>query len=218
MLHRASNRPGADERHGLAIGEDANVVGDGREGLGEFTRHLAGTERRVLATEEVSQDGSSQRVSQGVQHVLLGVVVFCHRRLLFGSLGTRLFSAQYLERFKSINRIREIKYRIFPVDRLRRTRNHPAVNDLGDSVAKGFGAKLRKAREDAGLTQEELAYLGGISRTVISPLELGQHAPRLDTLIKLAGALGVEPCQLIADVRWTPPPAQGPSGGSFRDL
>ena len=59
------------------------------------------------------------------------------------------------------------------------------------------------------------AYRGGLHRTVISPLELGQHAPRLDTLIKLAGALGVEPCELIPDLRWTPP-ARGPAGGNFR--
>ncbi len=49
------------------------------------------------------------------------------------------------------------------------------------------------------------------------PPDFSASRPRLDTVIKLAGALGIEPCELIADVRWTPPPA-GPSGGGFRKL
>jgi transcriptional regulator with XRE-family HTH domain len=100
---------------------------------------------------------------------------------------------------------------------LRRARHDPAVSDLSDSVAKGFGEKLRKAREEAQLSQEELAYLGGVNRTLVGQLELGRHSPRLDTVIKLAGALGIEPCQLISDVRWTPP-AEGPPGGEFRRI
>jgi transcriptional regulator with XRE-family HTH domain len=104
---------------------------------------------------------------------------------------------------------------IFPVDQLRRTRQDHRVDDLSAAVARDFGAKLRQAREGAGLTQEALADLSGISRTAISPLERGQHMPRLDTLIKLAGALGTEPCELIADYRWHPP-TQGPALGRFQ--
>jgi transcriptional regulator with XRE-family HTH domain len=90
------------------------------------------------------------------------------------------------------------------------------VSELNDSVARGFGAKLLVARENAKLTQEALGHLSSVHRTEISQLELGKHIPRLDTLIKLAGALGVEPCELVADVRWTPPLTE-PSGG-FREI
>lgn len=89
------------------------------------------------------------------------------------------------------------------------------MDDLSAAVAQDFGAKVRKAREAAGLSQEALADLSGMSRTVISPLERGGHMPRLDTVIKLAGALGLEPCQLMTDYRWHPP-TQGPVVGRFR--
>jgi ribosome-binding protein aMBF1 (putative translation factor) len=132
-----------------------------------------------------------------------------------GSLGARLFGSAFLERCRSINRNKEIFSGISSVARLLRKRNHPAVRDLSDSVARSFGEKLRAARVKARLSQEELAYRGGVNRTLVGQLELGRHSPRLDTVIKLAGALGIEPCQLIADVRWEPP-ADGPPGGEFR--
>jgi len=137
--------------------------------------------------------------------------------LLLDMKRTCLFIAQVNEHSVSINRIPEIKYWTYPVDPLRRTRNDPAVDELTKSVAEGFGARLRTARENAGLTQEELAYLAGTNRSAVSPLELGQHIPRMDTLIRLAGALGVEPCELMGDVRWLPPPGDARSPGRFSD-
>ena len=89
------------------------------------------------------------------------------------------------------------------------------MDDLSAAVARDFGAKLRKARQASGLSQEALADLSGMTRTAISPLERGDHMPRLDTVIKLAGALGKEPCELIADYRWHPP-TRGPAAGRFR--
>ncbi len=56
-----------------------------------------------------------------------------------------------------------------------------------------------------------------MTRTAIGPLERGNHMPRLDTVIKLAGALGMEPCELMADYRWHPP-TQGPAVGRFRSV
>ena len=82
-------------------------------------------------------------------------------------------------------------------------------------VGEDFGAKLREARANAGLTQEALADLTGMSRGAISPLERGEHMPRLDTLLKLAGALEVEPSALIADYRYRPPKHGRPTAGSF---
>jgi DNA-binding XRE family transcriptional regulator len=111
----------------------------------------------------------------------------------------------------------EIHSTIRRVDALLRTRHDPAVADLSDSVAKAFGRKLLAARLRAELTQEALGYLSSVHRTEISQLELGNHVPRLDTVIKIAGALKIEPCELMADVRWTPPPV-GPAGGGFREL
>jgi transcriptional regulator with XRE-family HTH domain len=103
------------------------------------------------------------------------------------------------------------------VDALLRKRHDPSVSDLSESVAKAFGEKLLAARQKAQLTQEALGYLSSVHRTEISQLELGNHIPRLDTVIKIAGALNIEPCELIADVRWAPPP-EGPSSGGFRKI
>lgn len=65
-----------------------------------------------------------------------------------------------------------------------------------------FAANLRKARLNAGVTQEELAHRCDLHRTEISLLERAGREPRLGTLIKLAGALGVTPGSLCAGVSW----------------
>lgn len=84
-----------------------------------------------------------------------------------------------------------------------------------DHVARAFGQALHEARVKTALSQEELAHRSDVHRTQISQLELGKRLPRLDTLIKIAGALGVEPCALVTDVRWAPPEV-GPQQGGFR--
>ncbi len=103
------------------------------------------------------------------------------------------------------------------VDALQRNRDDPAVADLSNRVGRAFGAKLLAAREKAGLTQEELGYLSTVNPAQISQLELGNHTPRLDTVIKLAGGLNIEPCELIGDVRFRPPPV-GPDKGGWIDV
>jgi len=54
----------------------------------------------------------------------------------------------------------------------------------------GLAEELGRLREDAGLTQEELAELSGVSRRTIVALEGMDANPRLNTLSKLAVALG----------------------------
>jgi transcriptional regulator with XRE-family HTH domain len=71
-------------------------------------------------------------------------------------------------------------------------------------VGDRFAANLRTLREAAGLNQEELALRADIHRTQISFVESGQRMPRLDTLIKLAGALGVTANDLVAGIVWEP--------------
>lgn len=71
-------------------------------------------------------------------------------------------------------------------------------------VAECFGANLRVARRQAGLTQEELSYRAGLHRTEIAHLECGKREPRISTLVKLVGALSVPPDQLLEGMAWTP--------------
>ena len=72
------------------------------------------------------------------------------------------------------------------------------------SVAKQFGANLAAARERSGITQEELAFRASLHRTEIGLLERGGRLPRIDTLAKLAGALGVPTSSLLDGIEWTP--------------
>ena len=55
-----------------------------------------------------------------------------------------------------------------------------------------FGALLRQAREEAGLTQEQLARLMHTKKTAISRLENRAGDIKLSTLRKAARALGKE--------------------------
>jgi DNA-binding XRE family transcriptional regulator len=104
---------------------------------------------------------------------------------------------------------------VCPVDSLLRPRQDLNVTELSVTVGKAFGIKLSAARTRAKLSQEALGYLSGIHRTQISRLEAGDNVPGLDTVIQLAGALGVETLELLPAVRWDPPTL--PPGGGFRD-
>ena len=73
-----------------------------------------------------------------------------------------------------------------------------------DAVAERFGANLRKLRAEADMTQEELALRAEVHRTQISLMEGADRLPRLDTAIKLAGALGATVGELTAEIVWTP--------------
>ncbi len=57
---------------------------------------------------------------------------------------------------------------------------------------------LREARRRAALTQGELAEKAGVGITTIVRIETGEITePRVSTLRKLAGALGIEPRDLL---------------------
>lgn len=59
-----------------------------------------------------------------------------------------------------------------------------------------IGGRIRGFREQAGLTQQELAEKAGLRQSHISRLEKGHHSPSALTLEKIAGALGVAVSEL----------------------
>lgn len=67
-----------------------------------------------------------------------------------------------------------------------------------------FAENLIRLRKQAGLSQELLAKRAGLHRTAIGLLEKGARVPRIDTLIKLASALGVEAADLLEGIDWQP--------------
>ena len=60
-------------------------------------------------------------------------------------------------------------------------------------VADQFGSNLAYCRSQAKLSQEELAVRASLHRTAVGQLERGERVARVDTLIKLAGSLGIPP-------------------------
>ena len=70
-------------------------------------------------------------------------------------------------------------------------------------LARRFGANLRHVRKQADLSQEEVGFRASLHRTEVGLLERGERVPRIDTLMKLAGALGVRiDCALLDGIAW----------------
>jgi len=67
-----------------------------------------------------------------------------------------------------------------------------------------FAANVKRCREVTDLSQEEVGVRAGLHRTEIGLLERGERVPKIDTLIKLAVALEVDPAQLLAGIEWVP--------------
>jgi DNA-binding XRE family transcriptional regulator len=62
-----------------------------------------------------------------------------------------------------------------------------------------LGARLRALRLEAGLTQAELARRTGIHRPNIARVEAGRHTPSLETLARLASAIGVPTTRVLSE-------------------
>lgn len=60
-----------------------------------------------------------------------------------------------------------------------------------------LGARIRAARERARLTQEAVANAAETDRPTVVRIEAGQQSPTLDTLIKLARAMGVQVWEMV---------------------
>lgn len=76
----------------------------------------------------------------------------------------------------------------------------PAVS----AVAERFAENLARYLGKSPLSQEEVAARAEINRTQISKLLQGDQVCRLDTAVKLAGALEIEPAKLIEGITWDP--------------
>jgi len=64
-------------------------------------------------------------------------------------------------------------------------------------VPGALGKNLRRARQQAGLTQEEVAERSGVHSTEVSRIERGKRDPRVSTLERLAKAVEVSPSDLL---------------------
>lgn len=60
-----------------------------------------------------------------------------------------------------------------------------------------FARNLRRCRQAAGLSQEELAHRAEVDRTYISALERSVYGATIDVVDKLASVLSVEAADLL---------------------
>ena len=72
--------------------------------------------------------------------------------------------------------------------------------------AQRFAGRLRELREQAGLTQPQLADRAELSKAGIADLEQGRRQPTWETVVALAKALGVS-CDAFLQEPTTAPPA-----------
>jgi transcriptional regulator with XRE-family HTH domain len=75
-----------------------------------------------------------------------------------------------------------------------RPRDHPSAPEWK------FASNLREERRERGLTQRELGRATGLHSTEISLLERAARSPKLETIVRLARALGVSPAELLHGV------------------
>ena len=75
----------------------------------------------------------------------------------------------------------------------------PDVERAAAEGRKGLGIRIRELREEAGLTQEELAVAAGIGRVTLVRVERGEQSPRFETLAAVAKALGRGVSELVVE-------------------
>jgi transcriptional regulator with XRE-family HTH domain len=68
-------------------------------------------------------------------------------------------------------------------------------------VLVAFGCAIRQARNEAGVSQEELAHRAGIDRSYMSSIERGEQNPGLMSMHRVAEALGLPLSALMLDAR-----------------
>ena len=60
-----------------------------------------------------------------------------------------------------------------------------------------FGKRVAELRKELGLSQEKFAFKCDIDRTYIGTIERGEKSPTLNTIQKIATALGISISELL---------------------
>jgi transcriptional regulator with XRE-family HTH domain len=83
------------------------------------------------------------------------------------------------------------------VGRVRRGKGAAMSKEAGGDLTPVVGENLRRLRTQRGLSLEKLAQQSGVSRAMLGQIELGQSAPTINVLWKIASGLGVTFSALI---------------------
>jgi transcriptional regulator with XRE-family HTH domain len=63
-----------------------------------------------------------------------------------------------------------------------------------------FGAAVRRAREERGMNQSQLADAAGLSAPYLNVLEHGGNTPTLSVIFRICEALNLPPATLVDEV------------------
>jgi len=72
--------------------------------------------------------------------------------------------------------------------------------EAGSEAARVVGERIRKLRNDYGISQMELGDLAGMHFTNIGKIERGDVSPGLATLVRISAALGADPGDLVRGI------------------
>jgi transcriptional regulator with XRE-family HTH domain len=73
--------------------------------------------------------------------------------------------------------------------------------DQNIPLLKALAAEVKARRGTLQISQDELAYRSGLSRTFLGKIEIAQSQPSLTALFKLADGLEVGPDELLRAVK-----------------
>lgn len=74
----------------------------------------------------------------------------------------------------------------------------PSPSFAGDPVLIALGTAIRRARSSVGLSQEALAVDAELDRSYVGGIERGEHNLTAMNIVKIAGALKMQPSALFA--------------------
>jgi HTH-type transcriptional regulator / antitoxin HipB len=64
--------------------------------------------------------------------------------------------------------------------------------EIAEAGARSIGASVRRARQELGMRQDELALAAGVSTRAVHQIENGKPTSRLDTVFPVLAALGLK--------------------------
>jgi transcriptional regulator with XRE-family HTH domain len=65
-------------------------------------------------------------------------------------------------------------------------------------MAEVFGANVRRARQEQGMTLEALAHDVGLAYSYVGEIERGRKNPTLDVVERIAEVLKIDPIKLLS--------------------
>ena len=76
-----------------------------------------------------------------------------------------------------------------------------AKQNLREAIASNVVRHLKKEREKRGLSMNVVAQRSGLSHSIISLIERDMRNPTLDTLLRIADAIGVDLGKILMQAR-----------------